>query len=161
MKGPFINLHKINATLLSSESVCVCVCVCVCVLGGHWRIPGGGAKDAPPPPLFNFLHFHVVFGKKCQIICFLVKTQGWAPPVWEILDPPQEGDPKRPQATVSFKKNSRKIWPLEVSTEICIRYRLSPLHYPISRSATGKCKRGILLKIINDCTIHKYRLLKH
>ena len=60
-----------------------------------------------------------------------------------------------------FKKNSRKIWPLEVSTEIRIRYRLSPLHYPISRSATGKCKRGILLKSINDCTIHKYRLLKH
>ena len=50
----------------------------------HWRIQGGGARDARPPGS-KFFHFHAVFGKKLKNN----STFGsWCTPLGKILDPP-------------------------------------------------------------------------
>ena len=65
------------------KQVYVMLKACRCYI--HWRIQGGGARDARPPWGSKFFHFHAVFGKKLKNN----STFGsWRPPLGKILDPP-------------------------------------------------------------------------
>ena len=61
----------------------------------HWRIQSGGAlgMHAPLGPVsFVFMQFSAQMLPNNE---FLPQTQGLAPPIWEILDPPLYSDTHR------------------------------------------------------------------